>query len=86
MRRIPALLLLSLLSGVLLAGCLDASQADRSAEASSGSASGDPANKSLSGGVPESTIGTSRINGDLAGTENHSIRFYTPPVRRQNGR
>jgi Immunoglobulin-like domain of bacterial spore germination len=74
MRRITALLLLSLLSGVLLAGCLDASQADRPAEASSRSASGGPANKGLSGGVPESTVGTSRIDGDLAGTDNHSLR------------
>jgi Immunoglobulin-like domain of bacterial spore germination len=74
MRRITALLLLSLLSGMLLAGCLDASQADRPAEASSGSASGGPAKKSLSSGVPEATVGTSRIDGDLAGADDHSLR------------
>ena len=56
MRRTSALLLLPLL---FLAGCLAASQADRSAEVSADAASGE---------VPESTVGASRIDGDLAGT------------------
>jgi hypothetical protein len=64
MRRVSALLLPSLLSAALLAGCLGASQEDRSAEASAG-ALGDHA-QTASGGVPESTVGTSRIDGDLA--------------------
>jgi hypothetical protein len=64
MRRVSALLLPSLLSAALLAGCLGASQEDRSAEASAG-APGDHA-QTASGGVPESTVGTSRIDGDLA--------------------
>ena len=41
-RRISALLLLSLLSAAFLAGCLGASQADRSAKASAGTGSGSP--------------------------------------------
>ena len=76
-RRISALLLLSLLSAAFLAGCLGASQADRSAEASAGTASGSPGEtpkKSTSGGVPESTVGASHIEGDLAETNDASSR------------
>jgi len=75
MRRVSALLLLSLLSAALLAGCLGASKGDRSAEASA--ASGDPAQtpkKSTSGRVPESTVGTSNIDADLVGTNGASSR------------
>jgi hypothetical protein len=60
MRRTSALLLLPLL---FLAGCLARSQADRSAEVSADAASGE---------VPESTVGASRIDGDLAGTSDPS--------------
>ena len=77
-RRISALLLLSLLSAALLAGCLGASQANRSAEASAGTASGSPGEtpkKSTSGGVPESTVGASHIEGDLAETNDASSRI-----------
>src|SRR5215210_4275141 len=70
-RRAAVLLLLSLLTAALLAGCLKPGQIDRSVEASSGTASGDPtqtSKTSTSGGVPESTVGiASRIEGDLAG-------------------
>jgi Immunoglobulin-like domain of bacterial spore germination len=76
-RRISALLLLSLLSAAFLAGCLGASQADWSAEASAGTGSGSPGEtpkKSTSGGVPESTVGASHIEGDLAETNDASSR------------
>ena len=75
MRRTSALLLLSLLSAALLAGCLDAGQVVRSVEASAGAASAGPAetptrSTSGAGGVPEATtVGASRIEGDLAGTD-----------------
>src|SRR5918993_418573 len=60
-RRTSALLLLSLLSAALLAGCLNEGRVARSAEASKGGTSG-------ARGVPESTVGASRVKGDLAGT------------------
>src|SRR5687767_14904583 len=59
--RASAILLLSLLSATLLAGCLNEGQVDRSVEASKGGTSG-------ARGVPESTVGASRVKGDLAGT------------------
>ena len=60
--RASALLLLSLLSAaLLLAGCLHEGQVARSVEASKGGTSG-------ARGVPESTVGASRVEGDLAGT------------------
>jgi hypothetical protein len=59
--RASTLLLLSLLSAALFAGCLNEGQVDRSVEASKGGTSG-------ARGVPESTVGASRVKGDLAGT------------------
>lgn len=59
--RASAILLLSLLSATLLAGCLNEGQVDRSVEASKAGTSG-------ARGVPESTVGASRVKGDLAGT------------------
>jgi len=68
MRRISTLLLLSLVSAALLASCLDAGKAVRNVGASAGTASDavETSRKSLSGGVPESTVGVSHIDGDLA--------------------
>ena len=60
-RRASAFLLLSLLSAALLAGCLNAGQVARSVEASKGSTP-------VARGVPESTVGALRVEGDLAGT------------------
>jgi Immunoglobulin-like domain of bacterial spore germination len=57
--RISALLLLSLLMVTLLAGCLGLDRSARSVKVSGGAASGD---------VPESTVGASHIDGDLART------------------
>ena len=59
--RISALLLL--LSAALLSGCLGLDQRVQSVEASAGAASGGPAETSK---VPESTVGTSHIDSDLA--------------------
>jgi hypothetical protein len=55
--RISALLLLSFLMVTLLAGCFGLDRAARSEKVSGDAASGD---------VPESTVGASRIDGDLA--------------------
>ena len=72
------LLLLSLLSAALLAGCLDAAQTVGSVEASAGAAPDGAAEAAPSGtsgerDVPEATVGVaSRIEGDLAGTEDAS--------------
>jgi predicted small secreted protein len=72
-RRTSALLLLSLLAAVLLAGCLKADQVGQSVEASAKAASGGPAessveNRSGARSVPEPTAGeASEIQGDLAG-------------------
>ena len=75
MRRASVLLLLSLLSAALLAGCLDAAQTVGSVEASAG-ASGER-------GVPEATVGVaSRIEGDLAGAADASSS--TPFVARED--
>ena len=57
--RVFALLLLSLLAVTLLAGCLGLDRASRPVKVSGDAASGD---------VPESTVGASHINGDLART------------------
>jgi hypothetical protein len=57
--RISALLLLSLLTVTLLAGCLGLDRSARSVRVSGSAASG---------GVPESTVGVSQIDGDLART------------------
>src|SRR5918994_2705283 len=59
--RVFALLLL--LSAALLSGCLGLDRRVQSVEASAGAASGGPAETSK---VPESTIGTSHIDSDLA--------------------
>jgi hypothetical protein len=60
-RRTSALLLCSLLAAALCAGCLNEGPEVRSVEASAGAASG-------AGGMPEATtIGASRIEGELAG-------------------
>jgi hypothetical protein len=56
---ISALLLLSLLTVTLLAGCSGSDRASRSVRVSDSTASSD---------VPESTVGASRIDGDLART------------------
>ena len=61
--RISALLLLSLLTVTLLAGCFGWDRAARSVRVSDSTASGD---------VPESTVGASHIDGDLAGTSEAS--------------
>ena len=61
--RTSALLLLSLLSVALLSGCLGLGRTSQSVEASAGAASVGPAETSK---VPESTVGTSHIDGDLA--------------------
>jgi hypothetical protein len=61
--RISALLLLSLLMVTLLAGCFGLDRAARSEKVSGDAASGD---------VPESTVGASYIDGDLAGTSDAS--------------
>jgi Immunoglobulin-like domain of bacterial spore germination len=67
-RRASALLLLSILPAALLAGCLNADQAARSEEAPAGTGSNASAEGSTSGGgVPESTVGASHVDGDLAG-------------------
>ena len=57
--RISALLLLSLLTVTLLAGCFGLDRAPRSVRVSDSTASSD---------VPESTVGASHIDGGLAGT------------------
>ena len=57
--RVSALLLLSLLTVALLAGCFGLDRTTRSVRVSDSTASGD---------VPESTVGTSHIDGDLART------------------
>jgi hypothetical protein len=57
--RISVLLLLSLLTVTLLAGCFGLDRAPRSVRVSDSTASSD---------VPESTVGASQIEGDLAGT------------------
>ncbi len=57
--RISALLLLSLLTVMLLAGCFGLDRTTRSVRVSDSTASGD---------VPESTVGASHIDGDLVGT------------------
>ena len=62
LRRASALLLLSLLSAALLAGCLGLDRTTQSVDASAGAASVGPAETSK---VPESTVGTSHIDGDL---------------------
>jgi Immunoglobulin-like domain of bacterial spore germination len=67
--RTYALLLLSLLSVALLSGCLGLGRTSQSVEASAGAASVGPAETSK---VPESTVGTSHIDGDLAEID------YTP--------
>ena len=73
MRRTSALLLLSLMAAVLLAGCLQAGQAVQSVEASGGGVSGGPAESSEEDtsntrGLPEARAGAvSEIEGDLAG-------------------
>src|SRR5215211_2075202 len=78
MRMASVLLLLSLLSAALLAGCLDAAQTVGSVEASAGAAPDGAAEAAPSGtsgerDVPEATVGVaSRIEGDLAGTEDAS--------------
>jgi hypothetical protein len=59
--RVSALLLL--LSAALLSGCLGLDRRVQSVEASAGAASGGPAETSK---VPESTVGTSHIDRDLA--------------------
>ena len=56
---ISALLLLSLLAVTLLAGCSESDRAARPVKVSDSAASGD---------VPESTVGASHIDGDLART------------------
>src|SRR5215210_4691944 len=72
MRGTSVLLMLSLLSASLLAGCLDARQKVGSAEASAGvvsdsSTEATRAHATGAGGVPEPTVGVaSRIQGDLA--------------------
>ncbi|HEX6708983.1 MAG TPA: Gmad2 immunoglobulin-like domain-containing protein [Rubrobacter sp.] len=76
MRRVSVLLLLSLLPASLFAGCMDAGSTgsiETSAEAAS-SASAQTASESTSGGggVPESTVGASRIEGDVAGASEAS--------------
>ena len=72
MRRISALLLLSILSVTLLVGCLDSDRAARTAKASAGTA--ETPKRSTSSGVPESTVGVSQIDGDLAETNDASSR------------
>ena len=78
MRRVSALLVLSLLPASLFAGCLDAGPAGRSIEASAEAASGGSAqtaseSTSGGGGVPESTVEeTSDIEGSVAGAEDAS--------------
>jgi hypothetical protein len=73
MKRSSVLLLFSLLSAALLAGCLDASQTVGSVEASARAAPDGAAETARTGasgerGVPETTVGVaSRIEGDLAG-------------------
>ena len=82
MRRISALLMLSILSATLLAGCLGSGQIGsgqmtRSGKASAGTASpssAETSKKDTSGEVPESTVGTSHIDGDLAWTNDASSR------------
>ena len=59
MGRISALLLLSLLTLTLLAGCFGLDRSPRSVRVSDSTASGD---------VPESTVGASPIDKDLVGT------------------
>ena len=77
-RRTTALLLPSLLAAVLCAGCLNSSPEVHSLEASAGAASEGPAEtskKSVSsaGDIPEATtVGASRIEGDLAGVTDAS--------------
>jgi len=72
-RRTSALLLLSLLTTVLCAGCLNAGKMVQSVEASAEAASGGPvetSKKSTSdtGGKPEATAGVaSELEGDLTG-------------------
>src|SRR5215207_9762613 len=61
--RVSALLLLSLLTVALLAGCFGLDRTTRSVRVSDSSASGD---------VPESTVGASHVDGDLAGTSDAS--------------
>ena len=62
---ISALLLLSLLTVTLLAGCSGSDRAARPVKVSDSAASGD---------VPESTVGASHIDGDLARTAHVSPR------------
>jgi hypothetical protein len=63
MGRISAFLLLSLLTVMLLAGCFGLDRTTRSVRVSDSTASGD---------VPETTVGASHIDGDLAGTSDAS--------------
>src|SRR5918993_1349554 len=69
---------LSLLAAMLCAGCLNAGSEVRSVEASAGDSSGSPAETSTrstsgAGEMPEATtIGASRIEGDLAGAADAS--------------
>ena len=71
MGRVSALLLLSLLPASLLIGCMDEgstgsieASAEAASDGSSGTAQG---STTVAGGVPESTVGTSHIEGDVAG-------------------
>src|SRR5918995_7072953 len=69
---------LSLLAVVLCAGCLNAGSEVRSVEASAGDLSAGPAQTSTrstsgAGDIPEATtVGASRIEGDLAGAADAS--------------
>src|SRR5918998_2088642 len=76
-RRTSALLLLSLLAAALCEGCQNAGPEVQSAEASRGGcvgrSCGDLESISGAGGMPEATtIGASRIEGDLAGAADAS--------------
>ena len=81
LRRSSALVLLSFLSASLLAGCLGLDRAVRSVETSAGGPA--ETSKSPSGGVPESTVGASQIDGDLIGTNDPSS--HAPFVQRTGG-
>jgi hypothetical protein len=77
-RRTAALLLTSLLAAALCTGCLKAGPEIQSLEASAGAASDGPAETSTkkvsgAGDMPEATtVGASRIEGDLAGVTDAS--------------
>jgi Immunoglobulin-like domain of bacterial spore germination len=85
--RPTSVLLLSILAATLLTGCLGFDRTVPSAEASAGAASGGSAgtSKSPSGGVPESTVGASHIEGDLTAMDDPSLHVPFVDKTRDSG-